>query len=654
MLKNLVTDLKYTGGNTAKNLRYGKDRLDQGNSGQPYIVKDIPSDTAQPIGTGGPDFLLRGGYLVPGRVKDDLSRLTKMFFDKRSFNGLGFIAKQNVLSASGVRTQSSKVLSEGGYLPTSTLAQVLVGTIGGHVLKQGLDPSASTTNPSGGILGMLGINDPLRINAYLYNKKLIEGKEGAETNFAKSSNRLIQLAGQKIYSSVDPTQQVSTSGLINFISQNNLTGNITNSKKTLTPENNISLSNDFILSYNGGPQALLGIGKTNIRRVTNTTLGGKSEDFTHQDFIALTPSQLYELVGERGPTNNNKPDFRAVFDQKERRKKGLPIVGDSNGTFLDYTKRFDTRYSFGKELGAKRNRANFNFNNTPADLINAYPIYQSSVATNKLDDLIDFRIGILDNNNPSVKNYMHFRAYIDNLSDNYSAEWENMRYMGRGENFYKYKGFDREINLGWTVAALSRAELIPMYQKLNYLASSLAPDYSSAGYMRGNLISLTVGGWCYEQLGVLMGINYTVPNDSPWDIGRDLSGEVNKNVKQLPQRVQVSGFQFKPIHNFVPKINAIDFAGGGTTPTSDVNDFGGNLNLDNGNFLQSFGAEQYISLANSSTKVTVDEETQESTSVNSVNNNYGNRDGSLVNDARNYIPYSAEDQKAFFTEDIAE
>ena len=43
MLKNLVTDLKFTGGNTAKNLRYGKDRLDQGDSGQPYIVKDIPN-----------------------------------------------------------------------------------------------------------------------------------------------------------------------------------------------------------------------------------------------------------------------------------------------------------------------------------------------------------------------------------------------------------------------------------------------------------------------------------------------------------------------------------------------------------------------------------------------------------------------------------
>ena len=153
MLKNLVTDLKFTGGNTAKNLRYGKDRLDQGNSGQPYIVKDIPSDTAQPIGTGGPDFLLRGGYLVPGRSIDDVSRLTKMFFDKRSFNGPGFIAKQQVLSATGVRTQASRVLSEGGYLPTSTIGQAAVNAAGVHLLKQGIFPAANTNNPSGNIFG---------------------------------------------------------------------------------------------------------------------------------------------------------------------------------------------------------------------------------------------------------------------------------------------------------------------------------------------------------------------------------------------------------------------------------------------------------------------------------------------------------------------
>ena len=54
-----------------------------------------------------------------------------------------------------------------------------------------------------------------------------------------------------------------------------------------------------------------------------------------------------------------------------------------------------------------------------------------------------------------------------------------------GEPLYNYQGFDRTINLSWTVAAQSKQELIPMYKKLNYLASVCAPDYSNTGYMRG-------------------------------------------------------------------------------------------------------------------------------------------------------------------------
>ena len=55
---------------------------------------------------------------------------------------------------------------------------------------------------------------------------------------------------------------------------------------------------------------------------------------------------------------------------------------------------------------------------------------------------------------------------------------------------------------------------MPMYQKLNYLASVCAPDYSSNGYMRGNLIELTVGGYLYNQVGIMKGINYGVPAES--------------------------------------------------------------------------------------------------------------------------------------------
>ena len=96
---------------------------------------------------------------------------------------------------------------------------------------------------------------------------------------------------------------------------------------------------------------------------------------------------------------------------------------------------------------------------------------------------------------------MNFRSYIDSFSDSYTAEWKSQKYMGRGEKFYKYGGFDRNISMAFTVVAQSFQEMRGMYQKLNYLASSLTPTYTPQGYMAGNLCKMTVGGYIYEQYG---------------------------------------------------------------------------------------------------------------------------------------------------------
>ena len=36
--------------------------------------------------------------------------------------------------------------------------------------------------------------------------------------------------------------------------------------------------------------------------------------------------------------------------------------------------------------------------------------------------------------------------------------------------------------------------------------------------MRGNLVTLTIGGWCYEQPGIIQGMQLGVPTESPWEI----------------------------------------------------------------------------------------------------------------------------------------
>ena len=96
-----------------------------------------------------------------------------------------------------------------------------------------------------------------------------------------------------------------------------------------------------------------------------------------------------------------------------------------------------------------------------------------------------------------------------------------------------------------------------MYKKLNYLASSLAPTYSTGGYMQGNLVRLTVGGYIYNQLGIIKGITYEVPQESPWEIGITEDGGLDSTVKELPFMINVTGFEFIPIHNFVPQTATI-------------------------------------------------------------------------------------------------
>ena len=129
----------------------------------------------------------------------------------------------------------------------------------------------------------------------------------------------------------------------------------------------------------------------------------------------------------------------------------------------------------------------------------------------------------------------------------YGADWGEVQYVGRGDKFYNYKGFNRSISMGWTVHASSRGELIPMYKKLNYLASGLAPDYSSGGFMRGNLARLTVGGYLYNQLGIIKSITYTIPSESPWEIGIEGDAGFDNDVKELPHMIKVTGFEFIPI-----------------------------------------------------------------------------------------------------------
>jgi len=170
-------------------------------------------------------------------------------------------------------------------------------------------------------------------------------------------------------------------------------------------------------------------------------------------------------------------------------------------------------------------------------------------------DLVKFRIQAINTDNPKLGNYMVFRALLTSFSDNVDAKWNDVNYVGRGNPFYIYTGFNRKITVGFKVAALSAEEMRPMYSKLNYLMASLMPDYDN-NLMRGPLHRLTVGNYLDSQFGKLDSVSYTIPNDSPWEIALD---EPEGGTRQLilPHIIEVQ-MSFTPIGAETQKENKIE------------------------------------------------------------------------------------------------
>jgi hypothetical protein len=191
------------------------------------------------------------------------------------------------------------------------------------------------------------------------------------------------------------------------------------------------------------------------------------------------------------------------------------------------------------------------------DKITAMPMYEATSPNLNfaVNDFVKFRFKILKNEPGDMGVYLHFRAYIDSFNDSYSANWGAVNYVGRGEPMYNYQGFGRSINLSFTVVAESKAELVPMLSKLNYLASSMTPDYGLNGFMKGNLIKLTLGAYLYETPGVITSLTYDIPEDASWEIAIDEYGGADSSVAELPKMIKVT-MTFQPIHNFLAQKDA--------------------------------------------------------------------------------------------------
>ena len=164
-----------------------------------------------------------------------------------------------------------------------------------------------------------------------------------------------------------------------------------------------------------------------------------------------------------------------------------------------------------------------------------------------LKDFIKFKIALVDTSNPLNDEVLSFRAFLENMNDNYTGNWNSYTYNGRAEQFHTYSGFDRNISFNFKVTPQSMIELKPLYRKLNYLVSSTAPEYVNRR-MRGRYVRLTMGDWCYEVPGFFPSIGLSWSSNYPWEMNPDNDNALSQHPLILDVRCT-----FRPIHDFTPE-----------------------------------------------------------------------------------------------------
>jgi hypothetical protein len=602
-----------------RSLQYGSDTIGGGNSGEPYITTTIPPALQQQVEStniwNSDSGLIRGGFAGATRASvTDFARIGKFLKDPP--RGPMFIIKQVGLQLSNPQLEAprgagstlnnllqgnfSTLFGGGDNFNTNigttriyngginTLLQVPLNAFGGNIIRHGLLPIESD---SAKYEAVARNNDPLNEDEGGKNNRLVRLKAKLEPNENADIARYISGPGSldgigittipryyntltnntKPYLPLTEPLKIDQTGL----NENNIDGETGTNPYVYNKINpNYYNAQGVSLQYLDNDPVLI--------ELDNNILipeEGRTNNFTEN-------SQFDQNVIDYSATGKTYNTLRKAIEYQESRNKigttnvsldptyeiktlsgslfepvNNPIIftptGKSKYKGLGLTKNnIDTRLGLAQSEGSG---AKDSINLTPVYLASAPPTTKVTIGGRvyRTRDLIKFRIEAVDNDTPTQSAWMIFRAYLKDITDTPNPTWNTVNYVGRGEPFYIYKGFERNLSFTLQVAAMSEVELRPMWQKLNFLYSNTMPDYKD-NVMRAPYMRLTLGDYMFRQPGIIKSMTYTIGNDSPWEIALD-EPEAGSELYELPHVMTIQ-MTFSPIHDFLPRKFPTTFA----------------------------------------------------------------------------------------------
>ncbi len=189
---------------------------------------------------------------------------------------------------------------------------------------------------------------------------------------------------------------------------------------------------------------------------------------------------------------------------------------------------------YGRLGKAEAKQMNIDLSDVGTDKVNLIPYasntYKREGENKKYDQLDWIPFKFMD----SGGRHIVFRALLSGITDTFTPEYSPERYVGRPDNVYVYQGTTREIAFTFDVYPKSDAELVTLWEKLNYLAGLTYPDWAAATGGGMGMIApfckLTIGQMYNEASGYISALTYTVMDTGTWET----------TFAKLPKYIQVN------------------------------------------------------------------------------------------------------------------
>lgn len=149
------------------------------------------------------------------------------------------------------------------------------------------------------------------------------------------------------------------------------------------------------------------------------------------------------------------------------------------------------------------------------------------------------------------KKYIPFRATIKGISERSVSTWDDFQYIGNADKVYNYKGFTRSLGFNFTTVAMSIQEMLPMWQRINYLMGLSKPANYKNRFIVPPLVMITIGDIYKNQPIVINSIGMTIPDNAIWETMEEsdtqfeyLNGRLKSNepvtLAQFPREAEIN------------------------------------------------------------------------------------------------------------------